>query len=78
MQVAQKIRLKPTKSQIEKFLQFSGTARFTYNECLAYKISQYKHRIYHCNWCGAELDRDFNASKNLEKYYEERKSQKAS
>ena len=42
MQVAQKIRLKPTKSQIEKFLQFSGTARFTYNECLAYKISQYK------------------------------------
>lgn len=42
MQVAQKIRLKPTKSQIEKLLQFSGTARFTYNECLAYKISQYK------------------------------------
>ena len=42
MQVAQKIRLKPTKPQIEKFLQFSGTARFTYNECLAYKISQYK------------------------------------
>ena len=42
MKVAQKIRLKPTKSQIEKFLQFSGTSRFTYNECLAYKISQYK------------------------------------
>ena len=37
-----------------------------------------KDRIYHCNWCGTELDRDFNASKNLEKYYEERKSQKAS
>lgn len=42
MQVARKIRLKPTKPQTEKFLQFSGTARFTYNECLAYKISQYK------------------------------------
>ena len=42
MQIAQKIRLKPTKTQIEKFLHFSGTARFTYNECLAYKISQYK------------------------------------
>lgn len=37
-----------------------------------------KDRIYHCNECGIELDRDFNASKNLEKYYEERKSQKAS
>lgn len=42
MQVAQKIRLRPTKAQIEKFLQFSGTARFTYNECLAYRISQYE------------------------------------
>lgn len=42
MQVAQKIRLRPTKAQIEKFLQFSDTARFTYNECLAYRISQYE------------------------------------
>ena len=37
-----------------------------------------KDRLYHCNECGIELDRDFNASKNLEKYYKERKSQKAS
>lgn len=42
MQISRKIRLKPTKAQIEKFIQFSGTARFAYNECLAYKISQYK------------------------------------
>lgn len=33
-----------------------------------------KDRIYYCNSCGIELDRDFNASKNLEKYYEERQS----
>lgn len=42
MLIAHTIRLKPTKSQIEKFLQYSSTARFAYNECLAYKISQYK------------------------------------
>ena len=35
-----------------------------------------KDRIYHCDKCGIELDRDFNASLNLRNYYEERKSQK--
>ena len=31
-------------------------------------------RVYKCNKCGLEIDRDLNASKNLKKYYEERKS----
>ena len=42
MQIAKRIRLKPTKEQEEQFFKFSGTARFTYNECLAYKVSRYK------------------------------------
>lgn len=42
MQIAKRIRLKPTKEQEEQFFKFSGTARFIYNECLAYRISRYK------------------------------------
>ena len=42
MQIAKRIRLKPIIEQEEQFFKFSGTARFTYNECLAYKVSRYK------------------------------------
>jgi putative transposase len=43
MLLAKRIILKPTKPQTEQFFKFSGTARFAYNECLAYKISLYKN-----------------------------------
>ena len=46
--VGERIRLSPTKEQEELFKIFSGTARFTYNECLRYKIDCYKESGYSC------------------------------
>lgn len=42
MQIAKKIRLYPTKQQEELFLQFAGTARFAWNESLAYRVERYE------------------------------------
>lgn len=39
---AKLIPLKPNKSQEKQFWEFCSTARFVYNECLAYKISVYE------------------------------------
>ena len=41
MQLAKKIRLYPTKQQEELFFQFAGTARFAWNESLAYRVERY-------------------------------------
>jgi putative transposase len=49
MLLAKRIILKPTKPQAEQFFKFSGTARFAYNECLAYKISLYKDNNQNAN-----------------------------
>lgn len=43
MLVAQRVRLLPTKSQLEWLKQCSGVSRFVYNWSLAYKISQYRN-----------------------------------
>ena len=45
---SEKIRLSPTPEQEEKFFEFSNIARFTYNECLGYKIDCYKNDNYSC------------------------------
>ena len=45
---SEKIRLFPTKEQEYLFWKFSDIARFTYNECLGYKISEYKENNYNC------------------------------
>lgn len=37
------VRLKPNREQEKMFWQFSNTARFIYNECLAYKIKEYNN-----------------------------------
>ena len=39
---AKLILLKPNKEQEKLFWQFSNTARFIYNECLAHKIKMYQ------------------------------------
>lgn len=49
MLVSEKIRLYPTKEQEIQFFSFSGTARFIYNECLAYKIKMYQDYNYSCS-----------------------------
>lgn len=48
MVVSERIRLLPTKEQEQQFYNFSNTARFVYNECLAYKIQCYKESNYSC------------------------------
>lgn len=45
---SEKIRLYPTEEQEILFWKFSNTARFTYNECLAYKIKMYNEQGYSC------------------------------
>lgn len=45
---SEKIRLHPTIEQEQLFLKFSNVARFTYNECLAYKIQIYQEHGYSC------------------------------
>lgn len=42
MQIAKKIRLYPTKEQEELFWQFASTARWAWNEALAYRIARYE------------------------------------
>ena len=49
MIASEKIRLFPTKEQEQLFWKFSNTARFAYNECLAYKIALYNERDYSCS-----------------------------
>ena len=48
MLASEKIRLFPTKEQEELFWKFCNISRFTYNECLSYKIDQYKDNNYSC------------------------------
>lgn len=45
---SEKIRLYPTPEQEHLFWKFYNTARFTYNECLAYKIQVYQEQDYSC------------------------------
>lgn len=45
---SEKIRLYPTLEQEQLFWKFCNTARFTYNECLAYKIQVYQEQDYSC------------------------------
>lgn len=42
MQLSRKIRLYLTKEQEALFVEFANTARFAYNECLAYRKSEYE------------------------------------
>lgn len=46
--VGGKIRLYPSPEQEKLFWKFSNTARFAYNECLAYKIQVYQEHNYSC------------------------------
>ena len=48
MIASEKIRLYPTSEQEQLFIKFCNTARFTYNECLAYKIQVYQEQGYSC------------------------------
>lgn len=48
MVISTKIRLFPTKEQEELFFKFSNTARFAYNESLAYRIDKYNSEGYSC------------------------------
>lgn len=48
MIAGEKIRLYPTLEQEQLFWKFCNTARFTYNECLAYKIQLYQEQDYSC------------------------------
>jgi putative transposase len=48
MIVGTKLRLYPTKEQELLFFKFCNTARFIYNESLAYKIKLYKEQDYSC------------------------------
>lgn len=48
MIAGEKIRLYPTLEQEQLFWKFCNTARFTYNECLAYKIQVYQEQDYSC------------------------------
>lgn len=48
MIAGEKIRLYPTPEQEQLFWKFSNIARFTYNECLAYKIQVYQEQGYSC------------------------------
>lgn len=41
--LSKKLRLYPTSKQELQFKRFCGTARFAYNECLAYKIEMYNN-----------------------------------
>ena len=43
MQLSRKIRLYPTKEQEELFKEFSNTARFAYNESLAFRKQEYEN-----------------------------------
>lgn len=48
MYLTHKQRLYPTEYQKQKFIQFAGTSRWAYNECLSYKIKCYKEDNYVC------------------------------
>lgn len=48
MIVGDRIRLYPTPEQEALFFKFADIARFTYNECLAYKINIYQESRYSC------------------------------
>lgn len=39
--LSKKLRLYPTKEQVNMFKKFCGVARFAYNECLSYRIDKY-------------------------------------
>lgn len=43
MYLGEHIRLYPTDEQEQQFRQFCGTSRFAYNECLAYRIAEFKN-----------------------------------
>ncbi len=42
MQIANKIRIYPTKEQEELLKQFAGTSRFAWNESLGYRVDRYE------------------------------------
>lgn len=44
MYLGERIRLYPTDDQLRQFKQFCGASRFAYNECLAYRIAEYKDK----------------------------------
>ena len=48
MIASERIKLSPTDEQLVLFKKFCGTARFTYNECLSYKIDCYQKDGYSC------------------------------
>lgn len=53
--VGGKLRLKPTKEQEYLFFKFCNCARFVYNECLSYKVREYRDNgkstsIQDCIW----------------------------
>ena len=48
MLAGDKIRLYPAPEQESLFFKFADIARFTYNECLAYKIQVYQENNYSC------------------------------
>lgn len=48
MIASERIKLSPTDEQLVLFKKFCGTARFTYNECLSYKIDCYQKDDYSC------------------------------
>ena len=43
MQIANKIRIYPTKEQEEQLFQFAGTSRFAWNESLSYRTNRYEN-----------------------------------
>lgn len=48
MLIGRRIRLYPTKEQEARFYEFCNTARFVYNESLAFKIQCYENEGYSC------------------------------
>ena len=44
MQIANKIRIYPTKEQEKQLFQFAGTSRFAWNESLAYRQDRYNNQ----------------------------------
>ncbi|WP_298223937.1 helix-turn-helix domain-containing protein [Acidocella sp.] len=59
MLIAHRIALDPTNAQRTHFARASGTARFAWNWVLS-------QRLFHCDECGYEAGRDYNAARNLE------------
>jgi len=57
---AYKFRLYPNKEQEILINKTIGSARFMYNQLLA-------ERVYSCEQCSLEIDRDYNASINIKR-----------